>query len=60
MCNIAMYWFYWICDAVVLDLQRDLNLPVVIDLLPDGTFEVRTKTIMRKKNFKTPNKRIMY
>ena len=47
-------------QAVVLDLQRDLNLPVVIDLLPDRTFEVRTKTIMRKKNFKTPNKRIMY
>ncbi len=47
-------------QAVVLDLQRDLNLPVVIDMLPDGTFEVRTKTIMRKKNFRTPDKRIMY
>ena len=47
-------------QAVVLDLQRDLNLPVVIDMLKDGTFEVRTKTIMRKKNFRTPDKRIMY
>lgn len=47
-------------QAVVLDLQRDLNLPVVIDILKDGTFEVRTKTIMRKKNFKSPDKRIMY
>jgi hypothetical protein len=32
----------------------------VIDILKDGTFEVRTKTIMRKKNFKSPDKRIMY
>ena len=47
-------------QAVILDLQRDLNLPVVIDLMKDGTFEVRTKTIMRKKNFKSPDKRIMY
>ena len=47
-------------QAVVLDLQRDLNLPVVIDLLDNGMFEVRAKTIMRKKNFKSSNKRIMY
>ena len=47
-------------QAVLLDIQRDLNLPVVIDLLKDGTFEVTAKTIMRKKNFKSSNKRIMY
>ena len=47
-------------QAVVLDIQRDLNLPVVIHLLKNGMFEVRAKTIMRKKNFKSSNKRIMY
>ena len=47
-------------QAVLLDIQRDLNLPVVIDLMKDGTFEVTAKTIMRKKNFKSSNKRIMY
>ena len=47
-------------QAVLLDIQRDLNLPVVIHLLKNGMFEVRAKTIMRKKNFKSSNKRIMY
>jgi hypothetical protein len=47
-------------QAVVFDMQRDLNLPVVIDMKKDGDFEVRAKTIMRKKNFKTPNKKILY
>lgn len=47
-------------QAVVYDMQNDLNLPVVIDMKPDGTFEVRAKTIMRKKNFRTPNKKIVY
>ena len=47
-------------QAVLLDLQKDLNLPVVIDVKPGGDYEVRAKTIMRKKNFQTPNKKIMY
>ena len=47
-------------QAVLLDLQKDLNLPVVIDVKPGGDYEVKAKTIMRKKNFQTPNKKIMY
>jgi len=46
-------------QAVILDMQRDLNLPVVIDM-KKGKFEVRAKTIMRKKNFKSQDKRILY
>lgn len=44
-------------QAVLVDLQKDLNLPVVIDMIGD-TFEVRMKTIMRKKNFQTSNDKI--
>lgn len=44
-------------EAVLVDLQKDLNLPVVIDIIGD-TFEVRLKTIMRKKNFHTPDEKI--
>jgi len=47
-------------QVVLNDLQSDLNLPVVIDVKPNGEFEVRIKTIMRKKDFKTPNKKIQY
>lgn len=47
-------------QAVLNDLQSDLNLPVIIDVKPNGEFEVRIKTIMRKKDFKTPNKKIKY
>tara|TARA_R100001015_G_C4598610_1_gene153685 strand:- start:816 stop:1211 length:396 start_codon:yes stop_codon:yes gene_type:complete len=47
-------------QAVVFDMQKDLNLPVVIDTKSDGSFEVRAKTIMRKKNFQSPNKKIVY
>ena len=46
-------------QAVILDMQKDLNMPVVIDL-KRGKFEVRAKTIMRKKNFKSPDKKIIY
>ena len=46
-------------EAVLRDMQTDLNLPVVVDFV-DGEFEVTHKTIMRKKNFKTSNKVIRY
>jgi hypothetical protein len=44
-------------QAVLVDLQKDLNLPVVIDIMGDS-FEVRMKTIMRKKDFKTSDDKI--
>ena len=48
-------------EAVLNDIQADLNLPVVIKYNRNKEeFEVVNKTIMRKKNFKTPNKVIKY
>jgi len=48
-------------EAVLNDIQSDLNLPVVIKYnRDDEEFEVVNKTIMRKKNFKTQNKVIKY
>lgn len=46
-------------EAVLKDMQTDLNLPVVINF-KNGEFEVVNKTIMRKKNFKTSNPEIQY
>ena len=48
-------------EVVLRDIQKDLNLPVVIryDRKSDE-FEVVNKTIMRKKNFATSNKKIDY
>lgn len=46
-------------EAVIKDAQRALNMPVVIDM-NKGEVEVVFKTIMRKKNFSTPNKIIQY
>lgn len=46
-------------EAVIKDLQTDLNLPVVINYDRDkDEFEVINKTIMRKKNFRTTSKTI--
>jgi hypothetical protein len=46
-------------EAVIKDLASDLNLPIAINY-KDGEYEVVNKTIMRKKNFKTPNKVLSY
>ena len=46
-------------EVVLKDLQSDLNIPVVVKF-KNGEFEVTNKTIMRKKNFKTPDKVIKY
>ncbi len=44
-------------EAVIKDMQNDLNLPVVINYDRNkDEFEVVNKTIMRKKNFGTSNK----
>ena len=47
-------------EVVLKDLQKDLNLPVAINLDKQGDIEVTHKTIMRKKNFTTPNQVIQY
>ena len=46
-------------EAVLKDMQSDLNLPVVVNF-KDGEFEVVNKTIMRKKGFKTTSPEIKY
>lgn len=47
-------------EAVLNDIQRKLNMPVIIDKKRDGDIEVRFKTIMRKNDFKTPNRKIAF
>lgn len=47
-------------EAVLVDMQRKLNIPFVIKRTPNGDFELTLKTIMRKKGFKTPDKRVVY
>jgi len=46
-------------EVVLKDIQADLNIPVVVKF-KNGEFVVINKTIMRKKNFKTPDKVIKY
>jgi hypothetical protein len=46
-------------EAILKDMQKSLNMPVVIDYR-DGEVELTFKTIMRKKNFSSPNKVISY
>ena len=46
-------------EVVLKDLASDINLPVVINY-KNGEFEIVNKTIMRKKDFKTPDKVIRY
>ena len=47
-------------EVVLKDIQKDLNLPIAIKVDKDGTLEVIHKTIMRKKNFGTPDPIISY
>lgn len=41
-------------QAVIKDMRTDINMPFVLNLKGDE-LELVGKTIMRKKNFKTPN-----
>jgi hypothetical protein len=45
-------------EYVLVDLQKDLNLPIVIEYKRGTGFEVRVKTIMRKKNFTSTNQKV--
>lgn len=48
-------------EAVLKDIQTDLNLPVVINYdRSKNEFEIVHKTIMRKPNFRTRNRVIKY
>ena len=41
-------------EGVITDMRTDINMPFVINL-KGGQLELVAKTVMRKKNFKTPN-----
>jgi hypothetical protein len=46
-------------EVVLKDMQNDLNMPIAIEYnRKDNEIEVIAKTIMRKKNFRTPNPEI--
>jgi hypothetical protein len=48
-------------EAVLKDIQTDINIPIAITYdRTNDEFDVVMKTIMRKKNFKTPDKVIKY
>lgn len=48
-------------EAVIKDFSSDLNIPIAVHYNnKQDEFEVVLKTIMRKKNFKTPNKVLDY
>ena len=48
-------------EAVIKDMQTDLNIPVAVKYdQRNDEFDVVMKTIMRKKNFKSPDKIIKY
>lgn len=46
-------------EAVLKDIQSDLNLPFIAKSTRDG-IELVLKTIMRKKNFKSPDPEVRY
>jgi hypothetical protein len=46
-------------EAVIVDMQKDINIPFVIEYNPrTQQLELISKTIMRKKNFQTSNQRL--
>jgi hypothetical protein len=46
-------------EAVIKDMQSDLNMPIAVEYnRKNDEIEVVAKTIMRKKNFRTPNPEI--
>jgi len=48
-------------ESVIKDIQTDLNIPIAVTYdSRNDEFDVAMKTIMRKKNFRTPNKIIRY
>lgn len=47
-------------EAVLKDIQSNLNLPIVIDVDRKGDLDITLKTIMRKKKFSSPDPAITY
>jgi len=45
-------------QAVMKDIMSSLNVPFVLNINKKGMIELMSKTIMRKKNFSTPNQEL--
>jgi hypothetical protein len=44
-------------EAVIKDMETDINMPFVLQLDKNGEVDLIAKTVMRKKDFKTSNKK---
>ena len=45
-------------EAVIHDMETDVNMPFVINVDREGMLDLVAKTVMRKKDFKTRNKKL--
>ena len=45
-------------EAVITDMERDVNMPFVINLDKGGMLDLVAKTVMRKKDFKTSSQKL--
>ena len=45
-------------QAVIHDMETDVNMPFVLNLDKDGMLDLVAKTVMRKKDFKTRNQKL--
>jgi len=45
-------------QAVIHDMETDINMPFVLNVDRSGMLDLVAKTVMRKKDFKTPNPKL--
>ena len=45
-------------EAVIHDMETDVNMPFVLNLDRNGMLDLVAKTVMRKKDFKTRNQKL--
>ena len=45
-------------QAVIHDMETDVNMPFVLNLDKNGMLDLVAKTVMRKKDFKTSNQKL--
>ena len=45
-------------EAVISDMETDVNMPFVLNLDRNGMLDLVAKTVMRKKDFKTSNTKL--
>jgi len=45
-------------EAVIIDLNSNINIPFALNKTGKGQYELVNQTIMRKKNFHTPDMKL--